>query len=429
MKRDRIAAGAGLGFGALLAVPAAAQAEDIKVTNLNDDGAGSLRAAVERANSDEDADRILFRSKLSGRIELDSTLVILRDLSILGPGARQLTLDGGGDENVFALIASGVPTLDATISRLRLTRGYTAFYGGAINAYEGVDLTVSRTTITGSVAGDSGGGIYSNAFDGDGRLVVEDSTIAGNSTSGGGGAIFARNFDLTIVNSTISGNSGTVGGGVYLQAIGADPSFELRNSTVTRNTADGVGGLAENGVQDVSIRGSIVAGNTDDNNVSPDLDEGPWDTAFSLIGNSGVATIIDAGGTLLDVDPKLKPLKNNGGPTNTHAFKKSPAKNKGPSDAPNSDQRGAPRKGNPDIGAYELTKCKGVIVNRVGTAGKDKLKGTRRKDGILGLGGNDTLSGKKGKDGLCGGQGKDKLKGGPGKDKLNGGPGKDKEVQ
>jgi Ca2+-binding RTX toxin-like protein len=111
-------------------------------------------------------------------------------------------------------------------------------------------------------------------------------------------------------------------------------------------------------------------------------------------------------------------LKNNGGFTNTHAFKKSPAKNKLPkAETPKQDQRGAKRKGKGDIGAYELVKCEGVIVNRVGTAKKDKLKGTKRKDGILGLGGNDVLKGKKGKDGLCGGKGKDKLKGGPGKDK------------
>ncbi len=69
------------------------------------------------------------------------------------------------------------------------------------------------------------------------------------------------------------------------------------------------------------------------------------------------------------------------------------AKNNGPGDAPNQDQRGAPRKGQPDIGSYEFTRCKGVVVNFVGTTGKDNLKG------------------------------------GPGKDKLDGGPGKDKEVQ
>jgi Ca2+-binding RTX toxin-like protein len=111
-------------------------------------------------------------------------------------------------------------------------------------------------------------------------------------------------------------------------------------------------------------------------------------------------------------------LRNNGGPTDTHAFKKSPVRNKvSKSQSEQKDQRGAKRTGKGDIGAYELVKCEGVVVNRVGTGKKDKLRGTNKADGMLGLGGNDKLLGKKGKDGLCGGKGKDKLKGGPGKDK------------
>jgi hypothetical protein len=177
------------------------------------------------------------------------------------------------------------------------------------------------------------------------------------------------------------------------------------------------------------VSATIVADNSADNDGDDVYVEGPVDFAFSLIEEPDPETITGQG-NLLSVDPKLKPLKNNGGPTDTHAFKKSPAKNKVPkSESEKKDQRGAKRKGKGDIGAYELVKCEGVIVNRVGTAKKDKLKGTKKSDGILGLGGNDKLAGKKGKDGLCGGKGKDKLKGGPGKDKLDGGPGKDKEVQ
>jgi hypothetical protein len=42
---ERITAGTGASLGALLAMPTAAQAEDFQVTNLNDDGDGSLRQA------------------------------------------------------------------------------------------------------------------------------------------------------------------------------------------------------------------------------------------------------------------------------------------------------------------------------------------------------------------------------------------------
>jgi predicted outer membrane repeat protein len=310
---------------------------------------------------------------------------------------------------------------------LTLTGGYASTGGAGIVFSGGGDLMVSRTTITDSHSLSSGGGIA--AFGSESSLIVESSTISGNSAGGHGGGVYSQYVETSIRNSTISGNStdGT-GGGAVVRGFYTGPDFEVRNSTVTGNDAVVGGGLAAMANDEASLlRGSIVAGNTDDLG-TPDLEEGPWATSFSLIGDTTGAGIENDGNNLLGVDPKLKPLKNNGGPTDTHAFKKSPAKNAGPSDAPKSDQRGAKRK-NPDIGAYELVKCEGVIVNRVGTAKKDKLKGTKKKDGILGLGGNDKLAGKKGKDGLCGGKGKDTLKGGPGRDKLDGGPGKDKEIQ
>jgi hypothetical protein len=416
MRRKALVSGAGLGLGAMLAAPGAAQAEDFRVTNLNDDGAGSLRDAIEQANADAASDRILFKSKLSGRIELDLFLGIFEPVQIIGPGARRVTIDANGSP-LFSIGASAGD--DVAISGLRLHDGAN-LGGGAISSGD-ADLNLSGLAITNGYAG-TGGGIFST-----GNLTIENSTINGNRANSNGAGIFFNGGEISILNSTISGNTAQgSGGGVYLSS--TDPTTaEIRNSTITDNQASSGGGIYED-ANGATIRGSIIAENTG----SPaDLDDGQWPTSFSLIGDTDGATgLSDEGGNLLGVDPKLKPLKNNGGPTDTHALKKSPAKNKLPkSQTPKSDQRGAKRKGKGDIGAYELVKCEGVIVNRVGTAKKDKLKGTKRKDGILGLGGNDKLQGKKGKDGLCGGKGKDTLKGGPGKDKLDGGPGKDKEVQ
>jgi hypothetical protein len=226
-------------------------------------------------------------------------------------------------------------------------------------------------------------------------------------------------------NSTISGNSANGGAAIFASYA----ATEVRNSTIARNTARYFNGGIGAYQSPVELRGTVVGANTGDDDVH---DYGPgvsFDGAFNLIEELGKVPAFGSH-NIFGSGPKLKPLRNNGGPTDAHALKrKSKAKDKGPSDAPKSDQRGAPRKGKPDIGAYELVKCEGVVVNRVGTGKKDKLKGTKKADGMLGLGGNDVLKGKKGKDGLCGGKGKDKLKGGPGKDKLNGGPGKDKEIQ
>jgi hypothetical protein len=441
--------GAGLSLGALAALPATTQAEDFKVKNLNNSGSGSLREAILAANADPAADRILFKSKLSGTIQwaVSAPAIEGGDLEIVGPGSRRVRVSAppGGRTFVARGYQFGAPDTDVTISGLTLTGGNPVGYattddGGAIVAYGDVDLTLSAVTITGNTAPDSGGGVSMQPIGqgGSAELVVNNSTISDNSaTDANGGGIHSLGANTRVFNSTISGNeAGNFGGGVAADSSGSDlaPSLEVRNSTVTRNRAEYGAGLAARVSPywpypaEFHLVGSIVAGNTAPDNA--DLEFGPWNASFSLIGEVGTADFDDQGGNLVGADPKLKPLKNNGGPTNTHAFKKSPAKNKLPkSETPKSDQRGAKRKGKGDLGAYELVKCAGVIVNRVGTSNNDKLKGTKKKDGILGLGGNDKLSGKKGRDGLCGGKGRDKLKGGPGKDKLDGGPGKDKEVQ
>jgi DNA-binding beta-propeller fold protein YncE len=88
--------------------------------------------------------------------------------------------------------------------------------------------------------------------------------------------------------------------------------------------------------------------------------------------------------------------------------------------------------------ARERPKCAGKQATRVGTAGKDKIRGTARADVIVGLGGKDVIRGLAGKDILCGGKGRDRLIGGRGRDKLlgqagrdtlRGGPGRDKQAQ
>jgi Ca2+-binding RTX toxin-like protein len=417
-------AGAGLSLGAMLVVPAGAQADDFLVTNLNDGfpgPAGSFREALIDSDNAPGSDRILFKSRLSGTIQIDAFLATYGPVEIVGPGARKVTIDRGGNPGAAFEVNSSPAGSDVSISGLTFTGAGT---GGGISSDEGADLTLSKVVVSGNSSSLAGGGVLSA----DGTLRIENSTISGNSAATDGGGVYVDNGGLVVRNSTISGNvAGDSGGGIFMHDIYPADDPELRSSTVAGNEADTYGGGIAESAYGASLRGTIVADNSAAS--APDLDDGPWPISFSLIGDVGGVNITDQGGNIFGRDPKLKPLKDNGGPTDTHAFKKSPAKNKGPGDAPNSDQRGAPRKGKADIGAYELVKCEGVIVNRVGTAGKDKLKGTKKKDGILGLGGNDKLSGKKGKDGLCGGKGKDKLKGGPGKDKLNGGPGKDKEVQ
>jgi hypothetical protein len=425
----RTIVGAGISLGAVAVLPAAAQAEDFRVTNLEDSGPGpdgSLRAALEDANDNPGADRILFKAKLSGTLNMADGLdafYVLNPVEIVGPGARRVTIDAIEQPRVFYVDESAE---DVTISGLTISGGDTGGDGAGIYN-EGTDLVISESEISGNLAGGRGGGVFSEG----GAVTVRSSTLTGNTAEGGngGGAIYSAGATLQIVNSTISGNtSAQDAGGVYVTYQGGG-SASIRFSTITGNSADDDGGGLFT-FDPTEVVGTVIA-NNEAANQGQDVASDFIEFAFSLVEDPLNPYGDDPGATnVVGVDPNLKPLANNGGPTDTHAFKKSPAKNKVPkSESEKKDQRGAKRKGKGDIGAYELVKCEGVIVNRVGTGKKDKLKGTKRKDGILGLGGNDKLSGKKGKDGLCGGKGKDKLKGGPGKDKLDGGPGKDKEIQ
>ena len=74
----------------LAATTMSAHAANITVTNTNDSGLGSLRQALTIAN---DGDTINFA--VTGTITLTSGgLPINKNITILGPGADQLSIDG-----------------------------------------------------------------------------------------------------------------------------------------------------------------------------------------------------------------------------------------------------------------------------------------------------------------------------------------------
>jgi hypothetical protein len=413
-RRRRV--GPAIGACSLLAVPATAQADDFTVENLNNSGNGSLRDAVVDANLNPGADRVLFQSKLSGTITLASEVAINETLDVVGPDARRLTISGGDSTRIF-YVATPVGS-DVTVSGLTLTAGDAAPGTGGAIFNDGADLTVSSAVISGN----SGGQGAVEAFDG--SLTIRNSSLYDNESIGYSGGAVAGLVPITISNSTLSDNHSNADAGAIV-IFGAP--LVVRSSTVTGNEADDEGGGIKAYNSDVDLIGTIVANNTAAS--QPDISVGAGGSfggVFSLI-EEPAGVPISGSGHVTGQDPKLGALKDNGGPTPTHDLGKgSPAKNAGPtSGAPATDQRGAPRKGRADIGAYEMVKCGGNLVDVVGTPGKDRLRGDGGRNGILGLGGNDRLSGVQNRDGLCGAGGKDKLIGGSGRDKLLGGGGKD----
>jgi len=96
----------------LYAVALPVHAATIIITNTNDSGPGSLRQALTIAN---DGDTINFA--VSGTITLTSgELLIAKNVTISGPGADQLSIDGNSAQ--FQCVF-GVTQTTVTISGLR----------------------------------------------------------------------------------------------------------------------------------------------------------------------------------------------------------------------------------------------------------------------------------------------------------------------
>jgi Ca2+-binding RTX toxin-like protein len=221
---------------------------------------------------------------------------------------------------------------------------------------------------------------------------------------------------LSINDATVSNNVAIRGGAV--RAIG---DVELFSSTIARNRAEAGGGVLVSAASGTSTANSVFAGNDAS-------DHGSLCVRRLSSEGHNVADVRGCGlsgpGDTSGVDPRIGILRQNGGPTPTHALKSdSPAVGRGAACAP-TDQRGAPRS-DCDSGAYELVLCLGRSVTMVGTPGPDDLSGGLGRDVFLGLGGDDVFQGSLDNDRGCGGNGDDRLIGGPGDDRLAGNGGQD----
>jgi hypothetical protein len=249
-------------------------------------------------------------------------------------------------------------------------------HGGGIRTENVPDLEVERTTVAGNTAGGTGfageagaGGGVSLFLSGMSMRATavtgNDAGDAGDATAGDGGGIHVGDNDaeVSIRNSTIAQNSAgsaTAGGldgrgGGVVNADGSTTVFLISN-TVAENSvpADGGGGGLHS-VGGMNLLSTIVAGNqagTASDNCSGDF----TDQAFNITFGDASCPI----GAV--VDPKLGPLADNGGPTETMGLNPgSPALDQipeagPPADAcPPADQRGIARPvgGACDIGAFE----------------------------------------------------------------------------
>jgi uncharacterized repeat protein (TIGR01451 family) len=191
-----------------------------------------------------------------------------------------------------------------------------------------------------------------------GSLEINNSTIYKNTNKYSFGGGIYNLHELTINNSTISSNStNSSGGGI----INSHPSvLNVNNSTITGNFAGiWVGGIYSEDT--IILNNSIIAGNQADQ--GPDCDSQIQSLGYNIIGDVSECTVTATNGDKLDTDPKLGlligkpdlPMYHPLLPSSPAIDAGNPSGCFGSSGILDTDQRGAARVGNCDIGAYEFT--------------------------------------------------------------------------
>jgi hypothetical protein len=384
------------------------------VNSLTDTGAGSgltgdFRYCIMNATSGQDA--IGFAAGLTGAIKLESALPALNtSVTIQGSGAGQLTVERDPTSALsFGIFAVG-SVANVQISGLTIANGNA---GAIVNTGT---LSVSNSILSGNTSSGGGGTLYNS-----GALTVSNSTLSGNTINtsfGSGGAIYNETGALTVSNSTLSGNTvygsadySATGGGIVMAA----GTLSLSSSTLFNNTVVGgsyyyvdpnspyvapnggywigegayggglyvtggmaainhstfadngaIGGYSDPGFEPGNSAGGGIynavgrsALQIYDTILADDLYGSFTSLGHNLIGNSS-GGIGFAATDLLNVNPQLGPLQNNGGPTQTMALLAgSPAIDAGDNtSAPAYDQRGPGFarivNGAIDIGAFEF---------------------------------------------------------------------------
>ena len=362
-------------LGALALVAGSLPAATITVNSVSDqdleDAFCTLREAIIAANVDfayhgcgggSGADTIEFQLAPGATIvgSVVGLPTITTSLTLAGPGAGQLTIDGADLQPLFLVDSpSGGAVFQAHDLTLAHGNAFTLAFnrGGAATFRPGEVGVFRRVDFRDNYSELGGGAIFALGEEGSPALVtIEDclfesneggaigggaifaqqtvldirrSTFADNQTDAepgsgqalGGGAILARDSTLSVRASTISGNStrGSSGGILVASVDGEAPdTFLLSDSTVFGNVGDSdgddsgnVGGIAISAFPGdevtVEMQNNLVLGNVDSGaTVLPDLfifGAGITSHGFNLVGrNPTIETWFPAGQPNVNLD-------------------------------------------------------------------------------------------------------------------------------
>lgn len=387
-----------------------------QVNSLTDEastqeGLLNLREAVELANTSDSTSPpvITFKAALfdqgPARFSLqEGQLSIRKNVTIVGPGSKWLTIDGQRQSRHFLVEGPAATQPEVEISGLTLTNGFSEDVNGQTGPESAGGsirnlgtLRLLSCVVTNNESRSSGGGAIAN----EGTLTINNCTLSDNTTQGAGGALdntnrsnqtvitrstIARNraqdgggllnsTRLVVDTSTISGNiAGAYAGGIYTRGA-LKATTIVSGSTIAFNSAGDGGGIYHQRGGSTRLLNSIVAENVIAPRPSAPGSElqgadffiptegGECQADYCVIKNILSKYLISESGEAdtnqFGVDSSIGPLAFNGGDNRTHALLPgSPAIDRGKTVEEPYDQRGMnfdrSVAGKVDIGAYEI---------------------------------------------------------------------------
>ena len=342
------------------------------ITSAQDDGGGGIYVVGA-------AELSLVGSQFDGNsganggaiYSLGSKRINLFDSVLSGNSATGTGGNPGNGGNAGAIGIDGADRF-LNLCRVRLLGNQSNAYGAGLftTVYDVtsftrvLDSTIQANNSTGTSNAHTGG-IYLQG----GPFSIRGSTFRDNQAAGYGGLSIFDHQTASLIrasgdisNSTFVGNIARtgLGGAMNLQGSGG---LVLQNLTIAANVAQCdvcfAGGISNGAGLAITMRNTIFLGNTGGNPWNP------WAILNPVSGSNNmqwpqirpvsnqVEAAVTPGSSFADA--QLATIANNGGLTETMALlSASPAINAGTANgAPAADQRGQPRYGAVDIGAYE----------------------------------------------------------------------------
>ena len=232
-----------------------ARAATLTVTSAADDGsADTLRSVVAAAGA---GDTVVFAPNVTLITLKQGQITLSNPITIQGPGAALLAIDGNQNGRVFAIVNS---TGVAALSGLTIQNGaVNNDVGGGVFVSTGANASAQLTAciLSGNNSGSGfGGGLYNG-----GTVTLIGCQVSGNNASLGGGLYNAG--PMTLSGCAIKGNRAANGGGPGNAGGGLsnDGPATITDCAFVGNSSPMEGGAIDNGLG-LTLSDCLLVGNS-----------------------------------------------------------------------------------------------------------------------------------------------------------------------